>query len=77
MEALSALSFSGLGLGAIGFGLAAIGGGVGVGLAGLGATQAVARQPEMYGRIFTIFIMTAAMAEALALIGLVVAFIAM
>ena len=68
---------SGIGLGAIGFGLAAIGGGVGVGLAGLGATQAVARQPEMYGRIFTIFIMTAAMAEALALIGLVVAFIAM
>jgi F-type H+-transporting ATPase subunit c len=68
---------SGIGLGAIGFGLAAIGGGIGVGLAGLGTTQAIARQPEMYGRIFTIFIMTAAMAEALALLGFVLAFIAM
>ena len=68
---------SGLGLGAIGFGLAAIGGGVGVGLSANGAAQAIARQPEMYGRIFTIFIMGAAMAEALALLGLVLAFLAM
>jgi F-type H+-transporting ATPase subunit c len=74
---VEALALSGIGLGAIGFGLAAIGGGIGVGLAGLGATQAVARQPEMYGKIFTLFIMTAAMAEALALLGFVLAFIAM
>jgi F-type H+-transporting ATPase subunit c len=70
-------TFGGIGLGVIGFGLAAIGGGIGVGLAGLGATGAVARQPEMYSRIFTIFIMSAAMSEALGLLGLVLAFIAM
>jgi F-type H+-transporting ATPase subunit c len=70
-------TFGGIGLGAIGFGLAAIGGGIGVGLAGLGATGAVARQPEMYSRIFTIFIMSAAMSEALGLLGFVLAFIAM
>jgi F-type H+-transporting ATPase subunit c len=68
---------SGFGLGVIGFGLAAIGGGIGVGLAGHGCMGAVARQPEMYGRIFTIFIMSAAMSEALALLGLVLAFVAM
>jgi F-type H+-transporting ATPase subunit c len=70
-------ALTGIGLGAVGFGLAAIGGGIGVGLAGNGATQAVARQPEMYGRIFTVFIMSAAMSEALGLLGFVLAFIAM
>lgn len=67
---------SGFGLGVIGFGLAAIGGGIGVGLAGNGAMGAVARQPELYSRIFTLFIMSAAMAEALALMGLALAFVA-
>ncbi|MCL1847065.1 MAG: ATP synthase F0 subunit C [Coriobacteriia bacterium] len=62
---------------AIGFGLAAIGGGVGVGLTAFGATTAIARQPEMYSRIFTVFIMGAAMAEALGLLGFVLAFVAM
>ncbi len=60
---------------AIGFGLGAIGGGIGVGLAGLGATQAIARQPEVYSRIFTVFIMAAAMAEALGLLGFVLTFL--
>jgi len=72
-----AQTFSGLGLGAIGFGLAAIGGGVGVGLAGAGAMGAIARQPELYGRIFTLFMISAAMSEALALMGFALAFIAM
>jgi len=71
------MELSGMALALIGYGLAAIGGGVGVGLAANGAAQAIARQPEMYGRIFTIFIMGAAMAEALALIGLVFVFMAM
>ena len=73
---MGTLTLGGFALAAIGFGLAAIGGGVGVGLSALGATQAIARQPEMYGRIFTVFIMGAAMAEALGLFGLVLAFIA-
>ena len=69
------LVISGLAVDVVGFGLSAIGGGVGVGLAGLGATQAIARQPEMYSRIFTVFIMAAAMAEALGLLGFVLTFI--
>jgi F-type H+-transporting ATPase subunit c len=69
------LALSGIALDVVGFGLSAIGGGVGVGLAGLGATQAIARQPEMYSRIFTVFIMAAAMAEALGLLGFVLTFI--
>jgi F-type H+-transporting ATPase subunit c len=69
--------FSGIGLGAIGFGLASIGAALGVGLVGFGATGAVARQPEAYSRIFTIFIMSAAMSEALGLLGFVLAFVSM
>ncbi|MDR2197493.1 MAG: ATP synthase F0 subunit C [Coriobacteriales bacterium] len=64
-------------MGAIGFGLAAIGGGIGVGLAGLGATGAIARQPEMYSRIFSTFIMSAALSEALGILGFVLALISM
>lgn len=74
---MEALALSGIDFGAIGFGLGAIGGGIGVGLVGLGATQAIARQPEMYSRIFVVFIMAAAMAEALGLLGFVLAFISM
>ena len=39
------------------------------------ATAAAARQPEVGGRLFTNFIIGAALAEALALIGFVLAFI--
>jgi F-type H+-transporting ATPase subunit c len=70
------VSLSDFGFAAIGFGLAAVGGGIGVGLAGLGATGAVARQPEAYNRIFPIFIMSAAMSEALGLLGFVLSFLA-
>lgn len=73
---MESIAIEGINLVAIGFGLGAIGGGIGVGLAGLGATQAIARQPEMYSRIFTVFIMAAAMAEALGLLGFVLTFIA-
>ena len=71
------MELTGMSLAAIGFGLAAIGGGVGVGLAALGTTGAIARQPEMYSRIFTVFIMGAAMAEALGLLGFILALLAM
>jgi F-type H+-transporting ATPase subunit c len=62
-------------LGVIGYGLGVIGAGIGIGLAAHGAAMGMARQPEMQGRLFTIFILGAAMAEALALIGLVLTFI--
>ena len=59
----------------VGYGLGAIGPGVGIGLACYGCCIGTARQPEVQGRLFTNFIIGAALAEALALIGFVLAFI--
>ncbi|NGM17584.1 ATP synthase F0 subunit C [Eggerthellaceae bacterium zg-887] len=59
----------------IGYGLAAIGPGIGIGIACYGCCMGSARQPELAGRLFTNFIIGAALAEALALIGFVVAII--
>ena len=59
----------------IGYGLGASGPGVGIGLACYGCCVGTARQPEVQGRLFTNFIIGAALAEALALIGFVLAFI--
>ena len=63
-------------LSVIGYGLAVIGSGIGIGIAASGAAQATARQPEMQSKIFTTFILGAGFAEALALIGFVLALIA-
>ena len=60
-------------MGVIGYGLGVIGAGLAIGLSALGATGAMARQPEVQGRVFTVFIMGSAFGEALALIGFVVA----
>ena len=57
-------------MGVIGYGLGVIGAGLAI-----GATGAMARQPEVQGRVFTVFIMGSAFGEALALIGFVVALI--
>ena len=59
----------------VGYGLGAIGPGIGIGIACYGCCVGTARQPELAGRLFTNFIIGAALAEALALIGLVVVFI--
>jgi F-type H+-transporting ATPase subunit c len=59
-------------VGVIGYGLGVIGAGLAIGLSALGATG---RQPEVQGRVFTVFIMGSAFGEALALIGFVVALI--
>ena len=59
----------------IGYGLGTIGPGVGIGLACYGCCMGSARQPELAGRLFTNFIIGAALFEALALIGFVLAFI--
>ena len=64
------------GLKVIGYGIAVIGPGLGIGLACYGACMATARQPELQGRLFTNFIIGAALVEALALIGFVLALIA-
>ncbi|MFJ7213201.1 ATP F0F1 synthase subunit C [Amycolatopsis sp. NPDC098790] len=64
------------GLAAIGYGLAAIGPGIGVGLIFAAVINATARQPEMRGKLQTIGYSTFVLSEVLALIGIVVYFIA-
>ncbi|QLY32137.1 ATP synthase F0 subunit C [Nocardia huaxiensis] len=63
------------GLGAVGYGLAAIGPGVGVGIVVGKAIEGIARQPELQGQIRTTMFLGIAFTEALALIGLVAGFI--
>ncbi len=57
----------------IGYGLAVIGAGLGIGIAANGVAGGMARQPEVEGRLFTVFILASAFIEALCLIGFVVA----
>ena len=61
-------------LGALTYGLAAIGPGVGIGLVFGNAIQAMARQPEASGMITTYMWIGFTLAEALALIGIAVPF---
>ncbi len=56
---------------AAGFG--AIGPGIGVGLVGLGALQAIGRNPEARGPVMTNMILAIAFAEAVAIYALIVA----
>ncbi|GAB2967241.1 ATP synthase F0 subunit C [Actinotalea caeni] len=59
----------------IGYGLATIGPGVGMGIM-IGQTQqAIARQPEVAGRLFTNMLIGAGLIEVLALLGLVAGFL--
>jgi F-type H+-transporting ATPase subunit c len=62
-------------VGALGYGLAAIGPGVGIGLVFGHAIEAMARQPEASGRITQYMWIGFALAEALALIGFIAPFI--
>jgi F-type H+-transporting ATPase subunit c len=62
-------------IGAVGYGLAAIGPGIGIGLVFGHAIEAMARQPEATGRISLYMWIGFSLTEALALIGLVAPFI--
>lgn len=53
-------------------GLAVVGGGPGIGRVGGAACEAVARQPEAAGTIFTNMIITAGMIEGATLFGIIV-----
>lgn len=64
------------GLAAIGYGLGAIGPGIGVGLIWAAVINGTARQPEAQGKLMTIAWTTFVLTEVLALIGLVIYFIA-
>lgn len=56
-------------------GLGAVGPGIGVGILGMGAMQALGRNPEARGPIMTLMILAIAFAEAIAIYALVVAVI--
>ena len=72
MEITGSLDAIGKGLA---YGLAAIGPGVGIGIVGGKALEAMARQPEMAGRIQTTMFIAIAFTEALALLGFVLTFL--
>ena len=69
MEA-EAMKMLGAGLAA---GLGAIGPGIGIGILGMGAMQALGRNPEARGPIMTNMILAIAFAEAVAIYALIVA----
>jgi F-type H+-transporting ATPase subunit c len=56
-------------------GLGAIGPGIGIGILAAGALQAIGRNPDARGPIFTNMILTVALAEAVAIYALVIAII--
>ena len=61
-------------MGAIGAGLAVIGAGIGIGLAGKGATEGLARQPEAAAKIQTAMIIAAALIEGFTFFALFICF---
>ncbi len=69
-----------MGLIALGAGIAVlvgIGAGIGIGIATGKAVEAIARQPEASGKIQTSLLLGAALAEATAIYGLIVAILIM
>jgi F-type H+-transporting ATPase subunit c len=64
------------GLAAIGYGLGAIGPGIGVGLIFAAVINGTARQPEAQGKLQGIAFSTFVLTEVLALIGIVIYFLA-
>ena len=67
-------------LGLVGAGIAVftgVGAGIGIGVATGKAAEAIARQPEASGKIQTILLLGAALAEATAIYGLVIAIMIM
>ena len=56
----------------IGYGLCVIGAALGISIAAYAVANSMARQPEMQGRLFTVFILASAFIEALCLICFVV-----
>lgn len=59
----------------LGMGFGALGTGIGQGIAVGGAVEGIARNPGVYGRIFTVLLVGLAMIESLAIYVLVIALI--
>ncbi len=78
---MGSLTLADFGLAGVGAGLAAglgvIGAGIGIGIIGGKSVEAIARQPEMAGRIFINMILTAALVEGVALFAVIVGVIAL
>jgi F-type H+-transporting ATPase subunit c len=68
------LAKAGAANGSFTLGVAGAGAGIGIGLIGFGAAQAVGRNPGAFGNILTISIIGMALAEAIAIYALVLAF---
>jgi F-type H+-transporting ATPase subunit c len=62
-----------LSLTSVGLGLIVIGAGLGIGKLAKGALEAMARQPEISGKIQTTMIIAAALIEGVALFAIVIA----
>ena len=73
-QAVASVDLNGLAVG-LAMGLGALGPGIGIGLVGMGAMQAIGRNPEAASKIQTNMILGFAYAEALGLYALVIALI--
>lgn len=60
----------------VGCGLAILGAGIGIGFIGGKSTEAIARQPQIGGRIVSAMIIAAALIEGVTLFALVIGFLA-
>ena len=56
-------------------GLAVVGAGQGQGHAAKGAIESVGRNPQVYNKIFTLFLLSMALIEFQAILGLIISFI--
>ena len=59
---------------ALAIGLSAIGAGLGIGMIGAKAMESIGRNPEATGKILVPMLIASALAEAVAIYGLVIAF---
>jgi F-type H+-transporting ATPase subunit c len=75
LAAASSGSTTGGTLNMVGYGLAAIGPGIGVGIVFAAYINGTARQPELQSRLQTIAFLGFALSEALAIIGIALAFV--
>ena len=60
----------------VGCGLAILGAGIGIGFIGGKSTEAIARQPQISGRIFTTMMVAAALIEGVTLLALIIGLLA-
>ncbi len=65
---------AGSGVGNLTLGIAGAGAGIGIGMIGAKAAEAVGRNPGAFGKVLTLGIIAMALAEAIAIYALIIAF---